>query len=209
MARIPGRNAWLAWPAGVLCAAIVAALVWFSLPMVPVAVAWAGETLRTATSQPTASGAGVEAVSVLERAESDDDLDCRRLYPSLLWTELAWSPRTSLQQDQAAPATSAAPLVEALAPAVRVSCHWALYNGATISTTLARVSADAPAVAEATLQAAGFRCEAGAVVLACARTDGGVVEEHAFAGELWLSSVESGAVPETYGTRLAAGIWGG
>ena len=56
MARVGGRNSWIAVPVGLVCAAIVAALVWLSLPMVPVTVAWAGDMLRNATAprpQPT------------------------------------------------------------------------------------------------------------------------------------------------------------
>ena len=50
MARVGGRNSWIAVPVGLGCAAIVGALVWLSLPMVPVTVAWAGDMLRNATS---------------------------------------------------------------------------------------------------------------------------------------------------------------
>lgn len=207
MARIPGRSAWLAWPVGVLCAAVVAALVWLSIPMVPATVAWAGDMLRTATSGPAAAPTEGARPSALETAESDADLDCRRFYPVDLWTELTWSPRTLLVQDFSAPPTAVTTLTEALAPQVRVSCRWTFHDGATASTTLARVTADAAPVAEATLQAEGFSCAASGAVLSCTRTQGGVVEEHAFSGDLWLSSVTSGTVPEAYATRLAAGLW--
>ena len=49
MARTGGRNAWIAWPAGLLCAAVVVSLAWLAQPMVPVSVAWVGDMLRAAT----------------------------------------------------------------------------------------------------------------------------------------------------------------
>lgn len=207
MARIPGRSAWLAWPVGLLCAAVVVALVWLSIPMVPATVAWAGEMLRTATSGPAASPTEAARASTLETAESDADLDCRRFYPADLWTELTWSPRGLLVQDFSAPSTTVTTLTEALAPQVRVSCRWTFHDGATATSTLARVAPDAAPVAEATLQANGFTCATSGTVLSCTRTQAGVVEENAFSGDLWLSSSTTGAVPESYSTRLAAGLW--
>lgn len=37
----------VSWIAGVLCTAVVAALLWLSLPMGPVMVQFVGDTLRT------------------------------------------------------------------------------------------------------------------------------------------------------------------
>lgn len=207
MARIPGRSAWLAWPAGLLCAAVVVALVWLSIPIVPATLTWAGDMLRTATSGPQAAPTTGARASALETAESDADLDCRRFYPADLWTELTWSPRALLEQDFSPSATSVTTLTEALAPVVRVSCRWTFADGATAASTLAKVAPDAAPVAEATLQAAGFACATSGAVLSCTRTEAGTVEEHAFSGDLWLSSVTAGAVPEQYGARLAAGLW--
>lgn len=209
MARIPGRSAWLAWPVGLFCAAVVGALVWLSIPMVPATVAWAGDMLRNATSGPPAPSADGVRPSAREMAESDAGVDCRRFYPADLWAELTWSPQSLLLQDFSAPSTSATTLVEALAPQVRVSCRWTLQGDATASTTLARVAPDAGPVAQATLQADGFACEASDAVLSCTRTQAGTVEAHAFAGDLWLSSVTAGSVPEAYGTRLQSNLWGG
>lgn len=46
MARVAGRNVAISWIAGLLCAGVVAALVWFSMPMMPVMTAFVGDTLR-------------------------------------------------------------------------------------------------------------------------------------------------------------------
>lgn len=207
MARIPGRSAWLAWPSGLICAAVVVGLVWLAIPMLPTVAAWSGDTLRAAVSAPTAAPAESKRPSVLETVASGEDLDCRRFYPADLWTELTWSPRTMLLQDRTAPATSAVALTEALAPRVSVTCRWTFHTGAAISTTLAQVAEGSGAVAEATLQADGFSCAPQGAALACTRDRAGVREEHAFAGDLWLSSVESGSVPEEYGSRLLAATW--
>lgn len=48
MARADGSNPGMRWFAGVLCAAVIGALVWLSLPMIPVLAEFAGTALRTA-----------------------------------------------------------------------------------------------------------------------------------------------------------------
>lgn len=48
MARVGGRNLGVSWFAGVVCVGIVGALVWLSLPMLPVLAEFAGTALRTA-----------------------------------------------------------------------------------------------------------------------------------------------------------------
>lgn len=207
MARIPGRSAWLAWPAGVICLAAVAALAWLSGPMIPAVAAWSGDTLRAALSPPTAAPTERARPSVLETVASGADLDCRRFYPADLWSELTWSPRTLLLQDRTAPATSVVTLGEALAPQVRVTCRWTFHTGSTISTTLAQVAEGSSAVGEAALRAEGFACGAQGAALVCARDRDGVREEQAFAGDLWMSSVETGEAPESYGDRLVAFVW--
>lgn len=208
MARIPGRNSWLAWPAGLVCAAVVAGLVWLSAPMAPVVVAWVGETLRTATSRPVAAPESPPRPPLHAAAESDASLDCRALYPSDLWTELAWRPDGLLAQDLSLPATTVTSLTDALAPQVRVTCGWRFGDGGTLATTLARVGEGAVPVAEAALQGQGFDCAMAGDVLECRRDQGGVVEEHALSGDLWIASVETGPAPDEYGHRLAEALWG-
>lgn len=48
MARVGGRNLAMSWVAGVICAGIIAALVWLSMPMLPVLAEFAGDALRSA-----------------------------------------------------------------------------------------------------------------------------------------------------------------
>jgi hypothetical protein len=50
MARVGGRNLGVSWVAGVICAGIIAALLWLSMPMVPMLAEFAGEALRRAFS---------------------------------------------------------------------------------------------------------------------------------------------------------------
>ncbi|MBT2475055.1 hypothetical protein J7E68_10835 [Microbacterium sp. ISL-103] len=47
MARVAGRNVAISWIAGVLCAGVVAALLWLSMPMMPVMVSFVGDALRS------------------------------------------------------------------------------------------------------------------------------------------------------------------
>jgi len=204
VARTGGRNSWIAWPAGLLCAAVVVALAWLAHPLLPVAVTWAGDMLRASTSEPVAAPV---TESVATRAVAAGDIDCRALYSDRLWAELTWTPTVLLSQSAAAPATSVTALTDALAPAVRVSCLWRTDDGRTIASTLANVGGEAADIAEASLRGQGFACSADAA-LVCARTSGDVVEEHTLRDGLWLSSVETAWHPDAYGARLAAHVWG-
>jgi len=47
MARADGSNMALSWIAGVICTAVVAALLWLAIPMGPVMVQFVGDTLRS------------------------------------------------------------------------------------------------------------------------------------------------------------------
>lgn len=205
MARVGGRNSWIAVPAGLVCLAVVGALVWIALPMVPVSITWVGDTLRRATApQPEATAAPTPA----ELAIADGAIDCRTLYPDDLWNELIWRGGSLLNQTSAPPATAVSSLTEAVAPEVLVGCDWRLASGGGIVTTLARVDADAGVIAESALRGQGFACEAGGPALVCTRTQGDVVEEHTVRDGLWLVSVETTWHPEEYGARLDRNVWG-
>ena len=202
MARIGGRSNWLAVPAGMLCAAVVAALVWLALPMIPVSITWLGDTLRTATTprqvlpaQPTPAQLAVAGT-----------VDCRQLYPDGLWSELTWKRGSLLSQTAAAPATAVTSLTDALAPIARVTCSWR-FTGGGIVTTLAAVAEDAAAIADAALRRRGFTCATADGALRCTRVRGDVREEHTVRGGLWLSSVETAWHPEEYGARVEAHVW--
>ncbi|MFT4259089.1 hypothetical protein [Microbacterium sp.] len=45
-AQVGGRNRAISWIAGVLCVGVIAALVWFTLPLVPVMAQFVGDGLR-------------------------------------------------------------------------------------------------------------------------------------------------------------------
>ena len=205
MARVGGRNSWLAWPAGIFCAAVVGTLAWLAQPMLPVSVTWVGDTLRAATT-PVPPVPVVESVAT--RAIAPGDIDCRALYPDRLWAELTWTPDVLLSQDSAPPPTEVTTLTDALAPSVRLSCHWRTDDGRTIVSTLAGVAADAGPIADASLRGQGFTCATDADALVCTRTSGDVIEEQTIRGGLWLSSVERAWHPDAYGARLAAHVWG-
>jgi hypothetical protein len=195
----------IAWPAGLLCAAVVAALAWLAQPMLPVSVAWMGDLLRASTTPPVAAPAG-ESIATL--ATRPGDIDCRALYPDSLWAELTWTPKVLLSQGDSPPATAVTALNDALAPSVRITCHWRTEGGRSISSTLAEVPDDAGMIADASLRVQGFDCATDAGTVWCARAAGNVIEEHTIRGGLWLSSVETAWHPAAYGTRLATHVWG-
>ena len=204
MSRIGGRNAWIAVPAGMLCAAVVGALVWLSLPMLPVTVAWIGDTLRSATApQPSATPRQTPA----QTAAQGGAIDCRTLYSDDLWNELTWREGSLLNQSTAAPATTAAAFADAAAPDVLVTCTWRFDAGG-IVTTLSKVDADAATIAEAALAGDGFSCRTADGATVCDRTRGAVREEHTLRDGLWLVSVETQWHPEDFGARLDRTVWG-
>ena len=204
MARIGGRNLWIAVPAGLLCAAVVGALAWLSLPMVPVTIGWVGDTLRTATApRPDTAAEDTPA----QTAADGGSIDCRTLYADDLWNELMWRPGSLLNQSKAPPATTATAFAAAAAPDVLVTCTWRFDTG-DIVTTLSKVGPDAASIAEAALASDGFSCHAASGATVCARTQGAVLEEHTLRDGLWLVSVESSWHPEDYGPRLDRTVWG-
>ena len=204
MARTGGRNSWIAVPAGILCAAVVASLVWLALPMVPVAVAWVGDTLRSATApRPEATPVQTPA----QTAADGGAIDCRTLYADDLWNELTWREGSLLDQSMAAPATAATAFADAAAPDVLVTCTWRFDSGGIVS-TLSKVDADAATIAEAALAGDGFSCRTADGATVCDRTRGAVLEEHTLRDGLWLVSVETAWHPDDYGRRLDHTVWG-
>ncbi|MEZ3159082.1 hypothetical protein AB1K54_00905 [Microbacterium sp. BWT-B31] len=197
-----GRNLWIAVPVGMVCAAVVGALVYLAAPMTPVVVAWTGDTLRQAS---TPRAAEPTRTPLLEGGLAD----CRGLYPNDLWAELVWTPDVLLSQSLMLRAADAGPLVDALSPSVIVSCAWTGDGGREVASTLARVgAADAVSVAEAALRGEGFTCAtASDASLVCTRTSGDVVEDQVLRGDVWLWSVERAWHPLDYSARVAAHVW--
>lgn len=205
MARIGGRNVWLAVPAGLICAAVVGVLGWLALPMVPVSVAWVGQMYHSATNLPRPEPAPPNVASI---AAEPGEIDCRTLYPDGLWAEMTWSREVLLSQTLSAPPTAVAGLTDALAPTVRVSCEWHTDGGKTIVSTLSNVAPDAAPIAEAAFRGAGFDCTTDGEALTCSSVSGDVREDHVLRGDLWLSSVESSWPIDDYASRLALRVWG-
>lgn len=195
MAKVGGRSAWIAWPAAIMCAGVIGALLVLAVPGVPAAIDFIGSTLRAATSAPSAGDAGGSA--------DKPATDCRDLYPDRLWAELTWTPDALLSQTAAAPAT-AANLATALAPEVRFTCTWNTEDGRSIVTTIASVSEAASAVAQAALSADGFSCGSQGEIVHCERSRDSVSEMHDIRGETWVASILTGWVPEDYSAQVAS-----
>ncbi len=201
MARTAGRNLWIAVPAGLLCAAVVVALAYFAMPMVPVSVAWAGEVLRSA-STPKDPGEAPPPITQAERP------DCRDLYPDDLWAELVWSRDTLLAQSIAGPDTMPPALVEALTPTVLVTCTWRGGDGRQLVTALARVPEQTTPVAEAALRAEGFLCRTvvGGMLI-CRQPSGDDLVQQVLRDGVWLSIAERGWHPLGFADRVVAHVW--
>ncbi|MDQ1123367.1 hypothetical protein [Microbacterium trichothecenolyticum] len=198
MARIGGRSLWLAWPAGLLCAAAVTALGVLAAPGVPIAVTFVGDTLRAASTHTAAVAAD----------PAEPASDCRHLYSQSLWSSLVWSPEALLWQRRTA-ALSTPEAVAAASPTVVVTCHWRGPGGRFVETTVSTVAPEGAAAVRTTLTAQGFACETDADATHCERQTGDVVEVHDLRGDRWVSSTLSGWMPEGYAAVVASHAFGG
>lgn len=201
MARIAGRSNWVAWPIGVICAGVVVTLAWLSTPMVPGAVQWAGDALRGPTSRPIAGPISPE------RNDNTDTAACRALYTRQLWSELTARQGGDPVQDASLPSVSAVSVVAALAPTVRTTCTWAGASTGSIVTTVADVSRDAVAIAQAALWSQGYACEPAGDGVTCRKRDGEVVEHITVRDGVWLSSRLEAWHPTRYTDRVSTQVW--
>jgi hypothetical protein len=200
---IGGRRGWIAWPAGVLCAGVVAGLAWLAAPGVPGAVQLVGDLLRTGSS---ASGAQATPRPIQSIGTALTD-DCRSLYPDGLWSQLTWQPHVVLGQSQDAPATTATGVRDALRPDVLMTCSWRNEDGGRVVTTLSRVDAADSAIARAGLAGQGFSCAAAGSGIRCTKTTPEGVETDVVRDGMWLSSVETGWHPDGYVDALIGRLW--
>lgn len=204
MARTAGRSNWVAWPAGVLCLAVVVSLAWLSWPMIPSVVQWVGDSLRASTSPPAAQADGPASVNA-----GSDVAACRALYTSALWSELTARSGRDPVEDASAPPISTAGVVAALAPDVRETCTWTAATTGSIVTTLADVDSGAATIAQAALSSQGFSCTASGEVLRCIREVGDTAEDVIVRDGVWLSSRLDGWHPNLYTERIIEQVWPG
>lgn len=198
MARIGGRSAWIAWPAGLLCAGIVAALCVLAAPGVPAAVTFVGDTLRAGSTTPPYT----DAPRTPGPAET-----CRDLYTQPLWSSLVWSPEALLSQRRSG-ALSTPEAVAAATPTPVVTCHWRGEAGRWLETTVSTVSPEGATAVQATLSGQGFACSAADATVHCERASAGVSEVHDLRGDRWVSSTFSGWMPDGYAGIVASRAFG-
>lgn len=197
MARVGGRNAFIAWVVGIGCAAILGALAFLAVPLLPASVSWIGDTVDRPTSPPTVAAPD---------ADSGMPTECDDLYGEALWASLRFSEGAILTPSVDAPTTTATALVDALQPQVQLTCAWYADAG-TVTTTVATVATDAGAIAASALPASGFTCETREDRTRCTRTDGELTETIESGGGLWVSSSETGWHPAGLMDRVSDRVW--
>jgi hypothetical protein len=197
MARVGGRNAWIAWPAGIVCAAVVAVLILLALPGVPGAVTFVGDTLRSARSAPTAT----------PEPSPTPAATCGELYTPELWSSLVWS-RDNLLTQRRTPAASTSEAVAASGATVVVTCHWRGRPGQSLETTVSTVTPQGASAVQATLSSQGFGCQVSGDTVHCERTSDGVVEVHDLRGDRWVSSTLTNWMPDGYAAVVASRAFG-
>jgi hypothetical protein len=201
---IGGRSGWIAWPVGVLCVGVVAGLVWLAQPGVPGAVQLAGDLLREGSQSREAAASTPRPIESIGTALTDD---CRSLYPDGLWSQLTWQPHIVLTQTQDAPDTSAVSVRDALQADVLMTCRWREPGGGTVSSTLARVDAEATLLAQPGFGSQGFNCAASGDGVRCTKTAGETTEIDIVRGGMWLSTIERSWHPERYSAQLVQRLW--
>ena len=196
MARVGGRNTSFAWLVGVLCAAVIGAMVWIAAPMVPQAAVFLGDYFAAPTSKPVAGD-----------EQQVPPSECRDLYDYELWKSLVRTDEALLTPSTDVPLTVAAGgLVDALAPRVQLTCTWTSTEG-TISTSLATVPTDAGSIAGSALPALGYECTAVAERTRCVLEVDGRSETIDMAGDVWVSSVQDAWQPSGYADAVASRVW--
>lgn len=201
MARIGGRNSFMAWVVGLGCAAVVVVLLALAIPAIPTGIQMVGDTLRAATSAPAAVDETVAP------APPTTTPLCREIYTDALWGELTQRVGGDPVQDAAAPLVSAASLSTALAPQVRATCTFTAINTGSIVTTVSDVATGSTDVAEAALETAGYSCAGYGDGIRCSlRTTEGS-EEQVVRGGVWLATTFRGWVPDHYTERIAQQLW--
>jgi len=198
MARLGGRNLWIAWPAGIICTVVVAVLVVLALPGIPGTVTFVGDTLRAAGATPTA---------VASEEPPTPATTCRELYTSELWSSLVWS-RDNLLSQRRTPAASTPEAVAASGATVVVTCHWRGGAGQALETTVSTVTPEGASAVQATLSSQGFGCQVSGDTVHCERESGGVVEVHDLRGDRWVSSTLTNWAPEGYAGIVASRAFG-
>ncbi len=201
MARVGGRNAAFAWFAGLVCIAVVGALVWFALPAIPVAAQWIGATLHAQAAAPPAA---VAPTSVPSDSPSPSVMpaDCRALYSDALWAALTQGGRLITT---AGPVRVDAALKQALDATPALTCAWRSDTG-DITTTLYRTSGPAAQLAAAALSAAGYTCAAGTVVQ-CERDRGASAQVHSAGPGAWVATTFGAWRPDGYASEVAARVF--
>jgi len=197
MARVGGRNAWIAWPVGIICTAVVAALVVLAVPGIPGALTFVGNTLRAAATAPTSTPAPSPTPATT----------CRELYTPELWSSLVWS-RVNLLSQRRTPAASTPEAVAASGATVVVTCHWRGAAGSSLETTVSTVSPEGAAAVQATLSSQGFGCQVAGDTVHCERSSGRVVEVHDLRGDRWVSSTLVDWMPDDYAAIVASTAFG-
>jgi hypothetical protein len=193
MARVGGRNVWIAWPVGIICTVVVAVLVVLAVPGIPASVIFVGDTLRAAGSAPTAKP---------EPAPTPAST-CRELYSADLWSSLVWS-RNNLLTQRRTPAASTPEAVAASGATVVVTCHWRGTAGRSMETTVSTVTPEGASAVQATLSSQGFGCQVSGDTVHCERAAGGVVEVHDIRGDRWVSSTLTNWMPDGYAETVAS-----
>ena len=205
MARIGGRNSAMAWFAGIVCGAVVAALTVLALPAIPAGIQFVGDTLRAASSPLT-----IASPPRTPRPEPSTAAPvCRSFYTEALWAQLTQRVGGDPVQDAAPPATSAAGMVAALAPRVRATCTFTGVNAGRIVTTVSDVDAQSTAVVRSAFEADGFTCASDGGGVRCTIENGGDAEEQVVRDGVWLSTVFTGWRPGHYTDRVAQQLWPG
>lgn len=201
MARIGGRNSAMAWIVGLVCAAVVGALVVLAGPAIPTAFQLVGDTLRGQVPHPTSDATRTPPPAATSTPE------CQRLYSVALWSELTQRAGGDPVQDTSAPTVSIESLTAALAPQVRVSCTFTGINTGRIVTTVSDVAPGAADVARATLEAGGFGCETFGDGVRCEHESADGIEEQTVRDGIWIASTFSGWHPSQYTERMVRQVW--
>lgn len=219
MARIAGRSTWFAWFVGLVCAAVLGALVYLAAPLGPAVGDWTVRTVANAVGQITGD-TGTSAVETGSQSGPDAvaggpvmPADCTGLVSAELHQRLEGDAQAVMSIGAGEALAGVPGLAELLGAAPVLDCRWTTPAGSTAQAIVATVGDGAVGIADEMLRALGFDCTSVGEGVECTRTTAasegvsGLIERHRVRGTVWVASVTTGWEPDGFADAVDAAVW--
>ena len=217
VARIAGRSSWFAWFVGLLCAAVLAALVYLAAPLGPAIGDWTVRTVANGLQQlsgtPSTPPTDGQAQPETPVAGPIVPTNCEGLFSAEQNRQLAGDVQATMSVGSGEALIAVPGIAELLGAVPALDCRWVTPAGGSAQAIVATVTEGAAGTAEEMLRALGFDCTALDGGVQCVRsTDAtaeaaGSVETHVVRGTVWVASLTTGWQPDGFAEAVDAAVW--